>query len=215
MLFVHDVHAVIGEREFDFEDAVRYEYAPAVAEDGARLLWYMHATHGAGEAYMMVTVTAVPDGAAWQRLNDRLRYGDLMEWRAKVDAMRYRSTSTLLVQAPWSPLGDIDLDSVPLPAGEDRDTTVFREDVLEAPGIATALQPRQPESADVLECVAAFTPAFDGDGSARILYRLKRTDAWFTPYGWDDWPGSLAPAQRDDLSRSSRMLRMTSWSPLP
>ena len=43
MLFVHDVHAVMGERELDFEDSVRAEYAPAVgADDDSRLLWYLN-----------------------------------------------------------------------------------------------------------------------------------------------------------------------------
>ena len=60
MLFVHDVHAVMGERELEFEDALRDAYAATVADDDTRLLWYFNSTHGAGEAYKVVTITARP-----------------------------------------------------------------------------------------------------------------------------------------------------------
>jgi hypothetical protein len=219
MLFIHDIHAVIGEHEFDFEDAVRGEYAPAVAEDGARLLWYLHATHGAGEAYSMVTLTAVRDGAAWERLVQRLRYGDLATWREKVDAMRYASTSTLLVQVPWSPLGEVDLDSVPAAEGPERDVVVLREDTLHGPGIATTVEPAAPTAEAVLTCAAAFTPAL-GDGSTlQVLHRVAPRSRWTPAFGldtgWDDWPGSLTTGLPDGTRRSTRMLRTTPWSPLP
>ena len=93
MLFVHDVHAVMGERELEFEDSVRGEYAPLVAtDDDSRLLWYLNSTHGAGEAYKVVTLTAVRDGAAWERLVERLRRGDLSAWNSRAEAMRYTAT---------------------------------------------------------------------------------------------------------------------------
>jgi hypothetical protein len=221
VLFVHDVHAVIGEHEFDFEDAVRDEYAPAVAEDDARLLWYLHATHGAGEAYKIVTLTAVRDGAAWERLVERLRSGDLAGWRARVDALRYGSMSTLLVQTPWSPLGEIDLESVRATLGSEaeHDVAVLREDTLRGPGVAgSVVAPAGAGDGDVLRCVAAFTPVLDDGATLQVLYRLAARDRWTPAFGddagWDDWSGSLTAASPDGTRRTSRMLRTTTWSPL-
>ena len=50
------------------------------AGDDARLLWYANQAHGSGPAYTVVTVTAVRDGAAWERLALRVQKGDLQEW---------------------------------------------------------------------------------------------------------------------------------------
>ncbi len=219
VLFLHDVHAVIGEQEFAFEDAVREQYAPAVAQDGARLLWYLHATHGAGEAYKIVTITAVPDGATWERLVHRLRRGDLADWSARVDAMRYGSTSSLLVQTGWSPLGPLDLDAVPATTGPEREVAVLREDTVRGAEPAVALAPPGASGAqDVLSCVAAFEPALGADGSLRILYRVAQWERWTAAFGadhgWGDWSGSLTPALPEGTQVTSRMLRTTPWSPL-
>ena len=50
MLFLRDEFAAMGEREIDLDDAIRDVYAPAIADDDARLLWYLYSTHGAGDA---------------------------------------------------------------------------------------------------------------------------------------------------------------------
>jgi len=218
VLFLHDVHTVIGEHEFEFEDAVHDEYAPAVAEDGARLLWYLHATHGAGEAYKIVTITAIRDGAAWERLASRLRGGDLAAWRAKVDRMRYGSTSSLCVQTPWSPLGLLDLDDIPVTADPEHDVTVLREDTLHGPGTAAIATPTEAGTDDILRCAAAFTPLFDDGDTLTVLYRLAPRERWTAAFGsdseWDDWSGSLTPTGPEGTRTSSRMLRTTPWSPL-
>ena len=95
MLFLHDVHAAIGEHEIELDEAVRDVYAPTIADDDARLAWYLYSTHGAGEAYIVNVITALRDGAAWERLARRLRYGDLAEWLLQVDTLTYWSQSTL------------------------------------------------------------------------------------------------------------------------
>ena len=57
------------------------EWMPTLAEgDDARLLYFLHLTHGTGRAYNVVTITAVRDGAAWERLASRLHDGDLQPW---------------------------------------------------------------------------------------------------------------------------------------
>ena len=81
MLFMHEVHKVRGRREDDFEAAFREGWMPMLAAgDDARLLWYADHAHGSGPAYTVVTVTAVRDGAAWERLALRVQQGDLQKW---------------------------------------------------------------------------------------------------------------------------------------
>ena len=65
MLFVHEVHQVVGKKEDEFEAAYRDGWMPLLAkDDDARLLWYMNHAHGSGVAYNVVTITAIRDGAA-------------------------------------------------------------------------------------------------------------------------------------------------------
>ena len=87
MLFVHEVHQVVGAKEDEFEALFRDSWMPTLAQgDDARLLWYMNHAHGSGAAYNVVTITGVRDGAAWQRLDERLRNGDLRDWVAAYEA---------------------------------------------------------------------------------------------------------------------------------
>jgi len=219
VLFVHDVHAVIGERELEFEDSVRAEYAPAVgADDDTRLLWYLNSTHGAGEAYKVVTITAVRDGAAWERLVERLRRGDLSAWNSRAEAMRYGLQSSLLVGLPSSPLLDVELASVPT-APEEHALAVYREDTLDGPGLDEPLgAPSAPGADAVLTAVATFRPAVDAGPRRVVLYRVAEPDRWKpafgTDAGWADWSGSLTPTLPPGVSGSSRILRTSSWSPL-
>jgi hypothetical protein len=220
-LFVHDVHAVMGERELEFEDSVRREYAPAVAaDDDTRLLWYLNSTHGAGEAYKVVTITAVRDGAAWERLVERLRRGDLSAWSGRADSMRYGLASTLLVTLPSSPLTDVDFGSVPTDSQE-HGLAVYREDTLDGPGLDDVLggAADASDSEAALMPVATFRPAVDPGPRRVVLYRVAEPDRWTPAFGldagWNDWPGSLTPTLPPAVSGSSRMLRTSSWSPLP
>jgi hypothetical protein len=218
VLFVHDVHAVMGERELDFEDSVRSEYAAAVADDDTRLLWYLNSTHGAGEGYKVVTITAVRDGAAWERLVERLRRGDLSAWAGRAEAMRYGLTSTLLAALGSSPLAALDLDAVPVEP-QDHALAVFREDTLEGPGLDEVLDVAAAPGADaVLTPIGAFGPAVDPTPRRWVLYRVAEPDRWTPAFGldagWDDWPGSLTPTLPPGVSGSSRILRTSSWSPL-
>ena len=52
MIYVHEVHEVLGGRMEEFGEAVRREWRPLV-EDGerARLLWFWQLTHGTGASY--------------------------------------------------------------------------------------------------------------------------------------------------------------------
>jgi hypothetical protein len=116
LLFMHEVHTVRGRAEDDFEVAFRDGWMPMLADDAdARLLWYTNHAHGSGPAYTVVTVTAVRDGAAWERLARRIQKGDLRQWMRDLDELRHDVEAKLLVPLPWSPCRDIDLDGACLP----------------------------------------------------------------------------------------------------
>jgi len=220
VLFLHDVHAAIGEHEIDLDEAVRDVYAPTIADDDARLAWYLYATHGAGDGYVVTMVTALRDGAAWERLSRRLRYGDLADWLLQVDRFTYWNQSTLLVSTEWSPLADLDLDSLPV-GSTDNEVRVYREDTLAGEGVEAAISKPQDADGDVLQCVAGFRPFFAPDGEAEavtVVYRVASADAlegaFAADAGWNDWTGSLTPTLPDGVHGSTRMLRNVPWSPL-
>ena len=228
-LFVHETHHVRGRAEDDFEAAYRDEWMPALgAGDDARLLWFCHHAHGSGPAYHVVTVTAVRDGAAWERLAKRLADGDLAPWAARVDTLRHGLTAKVLVPVPWSALQEVDLAAVPT-SGEEHALTVYMEDTgwphdnrlddyvtlageKYAPGLARS---------GFLRMEAAFRPAFGTHRRAELVLMQKVLDH-------DRLAGLLTteiPAERrapgtwmhdalDVRDRwESRLLRTTSWSP--
>src|SRR5262249_35118851 len=95
----------------------------------ARLLWYTNHAHGSGPAYTVVTVTAVRDGAAWERLAVRIQKGDLRLWMRDLDELRHDVEAKLLVPLPWSPRKDIDLDGWPAD-GREQGLTLYMEDTM-------------------------------------------------------------------------------------
>ena len=130
MLFMHEVHQVRGRAEETFEAAFRDGWMPMLAAgDDARLLWYANHAHGSGPAYTVVTVTAVRDGAAWERLALRVQKGDLREWMRDLDELRHDVDAKLLVPLPWSPLQQLDFDDVPVD-GREHELTLYMEDTM-------------------------------------------------------------------------------------
>ncbi len=232
MLFLHETHSVIGRCEDEFEEAFRGPggFIERLGGDGdARLLWYLDHVHGTGPAYTVVTVTAVADGAAWERLSDRVRDGDLREWTGRVDRLRHDAHSKLLHPLPWSELQHVDLKSVPLEPAE-HELVLFMEDTahpheglvheyIARAGEQYAPSLRRPNP--LLQMVAAFQPAF-GTGRRReiVLWQrvadhqalLRLLTAAVPPEV--KAPGTWmhdALAVRDQWT--SRLLRTSSWSP--
>jgi hypothetical protein len=130
MLFMHEVHKVRGRAEDDFDAAFRNGWMPTLATGhDARLLWYTNHAHGSGPAYTVVTVTAVRDGTAWERLAVRIQKGDLREWMRDLDELRYDVDAKLLVPLAWSPLKEVDFDDVPTD-GREHELTLYMEDTM-------------------------------------------------------------------------------------
>src|SRR5207253_11369621 len=78
VIFLHEVHKVVGPKERDFEAAIRDELRAILGvDDRARLLWYLHQAHGTGPAYTVITITAFSDAAAWHDMAVRFHAGAL------------------------------------------------------------------------------------------------------------------------------------------
>ena len=235
MLIVREVHRVAGASEHEFEAAFRDRFLPELAAgDDARLLAYLHLAHGTGRAYEVVTLTAVRDGAAYERLVERVREGDLRSWVADVDRLRHEADATILVTVPWAPPVVADLSEIPTEPTS-HPLTVFMEDTA------------RPHEGKVDDYLAAardhYAPTLaEGRHGGRAMLNLE--SVWQTAWGGGPrravvlWqrvrdPASLgrligseipsehqapgtwmhdALAVRDDWQ--SRLLRTSSWSPL-
>lgn len=236
MLFVHEIHRVMGLHEDEFEQAYREVWMPKLADDDdARLLYFARHAHGTGRAYNMITITAVADGAAWERLASRLSTGDLHDWVVEVDRMRHDVTSKMLVPVDWSPLQEVDLANVPTDGGE-HDATLFMEDTAwphagkfpeylqkARDNYAPSLAEGRHGGRSLLELEAVLVPAWGTSARRRevILWQKVTKPAGITALVTSEVPAEhRAPgtwmhdalAVRDDWE--SRLLRTTTWSPL-
>jgi hypothetical protein len=235
VLLLHQVHRVAGAKEDAFDDAWRDEYLPALAKsDGSRLLWYLRLSHGSGRAYTVVTITGCQDGAAWEELAGRVRDGDLAAWSAKVDGMRHATEAKVVQPVPWSPLQEIDFNSVPVNA-ETHKNSLFMEDTAWpfAGGLQAylakagtlydhTLSSQKEEGIGMIELEAAFQPVFGTHQTTEVILwqRVVNTKAVMWMLGHDLPPEASAPGTwlhdalevRDQWE--SRLLRSASWSPL-
>lgn len=233
MLYVHETHSVIGRCEDDFEEAFRGSagYIERLASDpDARLLWYLDHVHGTGPAYTVITITAVRDAGAWQRLADRVHAGDLREWVAHVDRLRHDSHAKILRPLPWSRLQDVDLGSVPVEPVE-HGLVLYMEDTANPyegmvheyiDQAGTQYAPSLRRSNPLLEMVAAFQPSF-GTGRRReivLWQRVADQQALLRLFTTTVPPGMKAPGtwMHDALEVrdqwTSRLLRTSAWSPM-
>ena len=139
MLLLHELHTVRGAGREEFAAGWRDGLAPALAGRGlGRLLWYLEQPHGSGPAYTVVTLTAVPGGAAVEEIARRSSRGDLRDQVEALDQLRHEVTATLLRPLPWSPLRPARLEDLPdridgpQPALYMEDTVWPRPGMLEA-----------------------------------------------------------------------------------
>ena len=234
MLFMHEVHAVVGDKEDEFEAAYREGWMPLLAAaDDARLLWYLNHAHGSGPAYHVVTVTAVRDGDAYQRLAESMHTGTLHDWWRAVSDMRHHVDGKMLVPVEWSPLQDIDFADVPVD-GAEHGLSLYMEDT----GWPTAAlddyidfwdteyfqnMRRTPADRRILDIQACFQVAYgthrrpEAILMQKILHYGLLMNLISEPedYDPDTWPGSYMHGGLEYRDQwESRLLRTSSWSPL-
>jgi len=180
----------------------------------------------------VTTITAVADGAAWERLARSMQFGELHEWTTQVDRCRHEVRAKLLLPVPWSPLNELDLRELPTgPA--DHAPTLFMEDTG-WPHVALddylafwereylPMLHRAPVELRLLEIQACWVPAL-GAGrrpEATLWQRVHDLDRLQGLLTTELPPERKAPGTymaealkyRDQWE--SRLLRTASWSPL-
>ncbi|GEM_PF-302270 len=231
MLFLHEVHHVRGAREEEFEAAYRDGWMPMLAKTGeGRLLWYCNHAHGSGPAYHVVTITAVRDGSAWEELAARVQRGDLQNWARELDDARHGVESKIMLPVTWSPMQEVDLDSVPAD-GSTHELSIYMEDTG-WPHAAVDdyisfwetnyYLPMRERAASLLDIQAVFQIAFGtGRHKEAILMQKIQSDDGLLRLLTNETPKEFrVPGQfmYDALQYrdrwESKLLRTSSWSPL-
>ena len=231
MLFIHEIHDVRGAGEDAFEAAIRDEWMPSLANgDDARLLWYFHHAHGSGPAYHVVTITAVKDGAAYERLARRLKSGDLQPFAARLDDLRHRVDAKVLVPVHWSPVQEFDFAAVPVD-GAEHELAIYMEDTgwphaalddyIDFWG-TSYYAPMKARGSGLLDIQITFQPLWGAGRRKEAILLQKVMDhdmlrdllTHDTPAAYKQ-PGMFmhdALAYRDRWE--SKLLRTSAWSPL-
>ncbi|HEY2427456.1 MAG TPA: hypothetical protein VGI06_00895 [Acidimicrobiales bacterium] len=229
-VFVRELHRVIGAREDEFEEVYR-------GPDGwmdvlgrgpdARLLYYLAQAHGSGPSYRVVTITAVADGAAWERLARRVNGGDLAALARRTDTLRHDVTAEVMVALPWSPVTDVDLATVPATAA-DHEPTLFMEDTMwpERGRLGDYLAAAQEHYAPMLErpealltLAAALVTAVGARPEVTLLQAVRDPGRIVRLLATDLGPELRPPGSwmHDALEYRdqwrSRLLRSSRWSP--
>jgi hypothetical protein len=225
------VHQVRGALEEEFEAEYRDTYMPTVADAGdARLLWYLNHAHGSGPAYNIVTITAVRDGAAYERLTGRVQTGDLQAWSRHLDELRHGVTAKVLLNVPWSPMKDLRLEDVPTEVRE-HGLSLYMEDTG-WPNAAVDdyvnfwqhgyYEPMRKRGFTLLDIQAVFQGAF-GSGhhkEAILMQKIVSDEGLLHLLTTETPPEMKEPGQfmHEALSFrdrwESKLLRTSSWSPL-
>jgi hypothetical protein len=114
MLYLHETHEIAGGKMEAFELALREQWVPLIERNGAaKLLWFWHHTHGTGPSYQAISITAVRGWHAWGEIVQRMHADAAWrEWFTAAWQYRREVVSKLLVPAPWSPLQQVDFDTV-------------------------------------------------------------------------------------------------------
>src|ERR1700728_1739155 len=234
MLFMHETHRVIGRHASAFEDLYRNGWMTELARgDDARLVWYLNHAMGSGPAYQVVTITAIPDGAAWEDLAQRMLGGDLGELTAQLDAYRYEVEGKLITPVYWSALQELDLATVPTD-GSEHDLSVYMQDTgwPDAPlddyielwdHDYWQFMRQIPPDKKLLDIQACFQVAH-GSGIRPEAILMQKIMNFSTlghlltsveEYDPSTWPGSYMTKGLELRDQwESKLLRTSAWSPL-
>jgi hypothetical protein len=136
MFYVHEIHAVDAARAETFETTMREQWVPALAaESGMRVVWCVRSMPGTAAFPELITMTAVADGDALERLGARSRTGDLRDLAKELGRQRNGVTTRVLAALEEFNPYTVDLDNVPL-VRTDAPTEMYIHDfVVPQPGM--------------------------------------------------------------------------------
>jgi len=115
MFYVHEIHELDAGEAESFETMIREQWVPVLAADpGARLVWCVRSMPGTASYPELITMTAVEDGAALERLGSRYRNGDLRELLSELGRHRKGvATRVFAALEEFNPYS-VELGEVPL-----------------------------------------------------------------------------------------------------
>jgi hypothetical protein len=115
MFYVHEIHALNAARADSFETTIRDQWVPALAvEPGMRLVWCVRSMPGTASYPELITMTAVEDGTALERLGARSRSGDLRALSSELGRQREGVTTRILASMEEFNPYSVELDDLPL-----------------------------------------------------------------------------------------------------
>jgi hypothetical protein len=232
VFFVHEIHSVPGRTGEAFETLLREQWAPALArEDGARLVWCVRSMPGSIGFPELITLVAVHDGSALERLSSRIRDGDLRDLALSLDGARAGVTRRVLAPMAFNPLS-VDLTAIPAePHAVDAPSEIYIHDfvpprpgmqrVYEAAMSEILMKMLELEGHSILIWAGLETVAGGGPvpeslnishvGRAEEGTRLLSTPLpreMFTPGSW------MVEGLKLRDTWTSRLVRSVSWSPI-
>jgi hypothetical protein len=186
MIYVHELHEVVGGRMEEFGEAVRREWRPLVEEGGgARLLWFWQLAHGTGPSYQAVSITAVRDWATWGALVTRAATdARFATWQQRVWSLRREVTAKILLPAAWSPLQEVDLAAAAADHEVETPSLYLHDTGWPFPGkleeyvaaLGSVFYP-QTRTASMISVVACWRVA-PGTGRHHEVVLLQRIEDW-------------------------------------
>jgi hypothetical protein len=186
MIYVHELHEVVGGKMEEFGEAVRREWRPLLEQGGqARLVWFWQLAHGTGPSYQAVSITAVRDWATWGALVAQAATdARFATWQRRVWTLRREVTAKILLPASWSPLQDVDLAAAAADREVETPSLYLHDTGWPFPGkleeyvaaLGSVFYP-QTRTASMISVVACWTVA-PGTGRHHEVVLLQRIEDW-------------------------------------
>jgi hypothetical protein len=129
LFFVHEIHALDPATAEAFEASLRDEWVPALADHDTRLVWAVRSEAASISFPEIITLTAVADGDALQRLAERMRGGDLRDGSRQLDEHRRGHTTRVVAALEEFNPYTVALDGLPV-VRSDASTELYIHDFV-------------------------------------------------------------------------------------
>ena len=210
MFYVHEIHALrrSGRPTASRRSCASSGFRRSAAEPGTRLVWCVRSMPGTASYPELITMTAVEDGAALERLGARYRSGDLRSCRRSSDGtgagVDHAGLASLEEFNPYS----VELDELPLVRDGAPSEMYLHDFVAPQPGMQRVYEVQIREAfMKMLEIDALPMKTWGGfetvAGGGRVPLSLMVT--WIA-----DRAGDLEPHLRR-ATRGSRRSRARGW----